>query len=337
VNIEVRIKSRTGPGSILETLTAAEVAAPSTMPDLVTLEPFALAEAAAAGLLVPLDGAVVIPAEPEWYPHVLPALRYEAETFGMPFASETDILAFRTDLYPSAPRRIETLLAEGHTFQFPAGDPQAQFTLTQYLAMAGTLTNTEGEIFIDTESLTEVLTFYQTAIEANVLPLSVRQWTDADQTWSEIQSNRAGSAVVPLSLFVLERDPERLGGAPLPTSTESGIALANTWSWGVVATSADMNELQIELLTHLMDPEFLGPWTQAIGLLPPNGATLSAWAEGPDSALASSLVTVTKPLPQRSSQTPIAAAFFEAVEAVLTGTLSPVEAAQAAADTLATP
>ncbi|MGD8553346.1 MAG: extracellular solute-binding protein, partial [Anaerolineales bacterium] len=337
VNIQVRIKSRSGPGGLLETLTAAELAAPSALPDLVMLEPYALSQAAAAGLLVPLDGSIDIPAEPEWYPYALSALRFDSETIGMPFASETNILAFRTDLYPSAPRRIETLLAEGHTFQFPAGDPDAQFTLAQYLAFVGTLTNTEGETYIDAERLTEVLTFYQTAIEANVLPLTVRQWTDTTQTWSEIQSNRTGSAVVPLSLFILEHDPDRLGGAPLPTSTESGIALANTWSWGLVAKSTETGDLQIALLTHLMDPAFLGPWTQALGLLPPNSATLASWTEGSDSALASSLVTVTRPLPPRSSRVPVAAAFLEAVEAVLTETLSPAEAAQAAADALSTP
>jgi ABC-type glycerol-3-phosphate transport system substrate-binding protein len=307
------------------------------MPDLITLDPFSLSEAGAAGLLLPLDEAIDTPAEPEWYPYALAALRYQTETIGMPFASETNIIAFRTDLYPSAPRRIETLLAEGHSFQFPAGDPDAQFTLAQYLAIAGTLTNSEDEPNIDIESLTEVLSFYQAAIEANVLPLSVRQWTDAAQTWSEIQANRAGSAVVPLSLFILEHEPERFGGAALPTSTETGIALANTWSWGLVAKDTAADETQIELLSHLMDPKFLGPWTQALGLLPPNSATLTAWTEGPDSALVSSLVPVTRPLPPRLKRAPVAAAMLEAVEAVLTETLSPAEAAQAAADALATP
>ncbi len=212
VSVQVRIKSRTGPGSLLETLKAAAQAAPSTLPDLITLDPFSLSEAAATGLLVPLDGSITTPTEPEWYPFALAAMRYQSETVGMPFASETNIIAFRRDLYPSAPRRIETLLAEGHTFQFPAGDPDAQFTLAQYLALAGTLTSTANETYIDVDNLREVLSFYEAAIEANVLPLSVRQWTATSQTWSEIQANRAGSAVVPLSLFILEHDPERWAG-----------------------------------------------------------------------------------------------------------------------------
>lgn len=337
LDIDLRIKSNSGAGSLLETLTAAEVAAPSTLPDLVMLDSFSLSEAAKLGLLLPLDDLIDIPAEPDWYPYVLSSLRFDSQTIGVPFASETNILAFRTDLYPSAPRRIETLLAEGHTFQFPAGDPQSQFTIAQYLALSGTLTNSEGEVFIDAESLTEVLSFYQAAVEANVIPLTVRQWTDTIQVWSEIKANRTASAVVPLSLFLHEHDPERLNGAPLPTSTDTGIALAHTWAWGLVVKGSQSDQLKIELLNHLMDPNFLGPWTEALGLLPPNSASLAAWTEGPDSALVSSLVTVARPLPPRSVRTTISAAFLESVEAVLTGTLEPSAAAQAATDAVAAP
>lgn len=337
LSVEVRIKSRSGAGSLLTTLTAANVAAPSTMPDLVMLEAHSLSEAASRGLLIPLDGLLDIPAEPEWYPHALSPMRFDSQTVGMPFASETTILAFRTDLYPSAPRRIETLLAEGHSFQFPAGDPNAQFTLAQYIALAGTLTNANGEPVIRAEELGEVLSFYQAAVEANVLPLTVRQWTDETQTWSEIQARRTASAVVPLSLFIQEHDPEMLGGSPLPTITDSGIGLADTWSWGLVAKSNQSSEIQVDLLTHLMDPAFLGPWTHALGLLPPNGATLAAWPEGTDSALVSRLVTVTRSIPPRSLRAGISAALLEAVEAVLTGTLTPAAAAQAAADAVAAP
>ncbi len=337
ISIDVRIKSRSGPGSLLQTLTAANVAAPSTLPDLITLDTFALSQAAGLGLLIPLDGSVDIPAEPEWYPYALASLRFDSQTIGMPFASETNILAFRADLYPSAPRRIETLLAEGHTFQFPAGDPSAQFTLAQYLALEGTLTDSDGTTYLDGESLTKVLSFYQAALEANVLPLTVRQWTNTTQTWSEIQANRTASAVVPLSLFIQEHDPGRLNGAPLPTGTESGIALAQTWSWGLVARSGESDQIYIELLGHLMDPEFLGPWTQALGMLPPNGATLAAWSDEPETALVSSLVTVTRALPPRPARTTVAAALLEAVEAVLTDTLPPAAAAQAAAEAVAAP
>ena len=337
LTIEVRIKSRSGPGSLLDTLAAAQLAAPSTLPDLITLDTFSLAQAAGYGLLVPLDDSVEIPSEPEWYPYVLSTQRFDSQTIGMPFASETNILAFRTDLYPSAPRRIETLLAEGHSFQFPAGDPMAQFTLAQYLALAGTLTDSEGGAFIDVESLTQVLSFYKAAVEANVLPLTVRQWTDTSQTWAEIQANRTASAVVPLALFIQESDPERLNGAALPTGSETGITLAQTWSWGVIASGTESDELRIALLTFLMDPDFLGPWTQALGLLPPNGASLAAWTESSDSALVSSLVTVTRPLPPRPVRTAVSAVLLEAAEAVLTNSLEPAAAAQAAADALASP
>jgi ABC-type glycerol-3-phosphate transport system substrate-binding protein len=337
ISINVRIKQRSGPGSLLETLTAAEVAAPGTLPDLVTLDTYSLSQAASLGLLVPLDGSVDIPEEPEWYPYALASLRFDSMTIGMPFASETNILAFRTDLYPAAPRRIETLLAEGHSFQFPAGDPNAEFTLAQYLALEGTLTDSEGTAYINAENLTEVLSFYQAATEANILPLTVRQLTDTTQTWTEIQASRAASAVVPLSLFMQEHNPERLNGASLPTSTDSGIALAQTWSWGLVARSGQSDQAQIELLTHLMDPEFLGDWTQALGMLPPNSASLAAWPDGPETSLVSSLVTVTTALPSRQARSTVAPSLLEAVEAVLTDALSPAAAAQAAADAINSP
>lgn len=337
IEVHIRIKGRSGEGGLLASASAASLAAPSTMPDLITLDANALNDAAALGLLIPLDEIHEIPSEPDWYSFVLGSMRYNSQTVGIPFVSETDILAFRTDLYPSAPRRIETLLAEGHAFQFPAGDPEAQFTLAQYLSLAGTLTDTDGLPEIDPERLGEVLSFYQAAVESNVLPLTVRQWTATSQTWEEIQANRTAAATVPLDLFIHEHDPQRLSGAPLPSGTDSGIGLAHTWYWGVVANGREDNELKIELLDYLMDPEFLGPWSHAMGLLPPNGASLAAWPEGTDSALVSRLVTVTRPMPTRAAHNAVAGALLEAVEAVLTGSMEPAAAAQAASDAVLSP
>ncbi len=337
LSIQVRVKSIDGPSGLLETLVAANAAAPALLPDAITFSTSSLENAVSKDLIIGLDGVLQVPEAPDWYEFSLPAARVSGNFFGLPIASEVDILAYRSDLYTSPPRSWDDLLGEPRNFLFPAGDPLATFTLAQYLSLDGYLLNSDEDPALNPAVLSEVLTFYNTALGAQILPYSVRQITNAEQSWSVLQDNGAASAVSPLNFYMLEHDPEKFSAVPLPTQDGQGVGLASTWSWAIVTQDSERIPIVAELLTWLSAPDFLGLWTHSLGMLPPTSASLAAWPEGADASLVSSLVTVTQPMPHSSLRLTIGPILYDAVEAVIGGGEAPTTAAQAAAEALANP
>ncbi|MGB2895992.1 MAG: extracellular solute-binding protein [Anaerolineales bacterium] len=337
LKIQVRVKNTDGPSGLLETLIATNAAAPALLPDAITFSTSNLEAAASKDLIIELDDLLPLPETPDWYEFSLPAARVAGDFFGLPLASEVDILAYRNDLYISPPRSWDDLVGEPRNFIFPAGDPMAGFTLAQYLSMDGFLLNSDQDPALNPAVLSDVLTTYNAALTAQILPYSVRQISTAEQSWSTLQGNGSASAIAPFSSYMLEPDPEKFSAVPLPTQDGKGFGLASTWSWAIVTKDAERIPIVAELLAWLSAPDFLGLWTHSLGMLPPTSASLAVWPEGADAALANSLVTVTQPMPHLSLYLTIGPVLYDAVEAVIGGGEAPTTAAQAAAEALSNP
>ncbi len=337
VRINTRIKPITGAGGLVEALEAATVAAPSVVPDILTLAPNDLRHAAESALILPLPEDLVQSEDQGWYDYALPSSKYAGESYGMPFASEVDVLAYRIDQYPEPPRSWETLLAEPRTLLFPAADPRVRFVLAMYLGAGGELEDENGAPSLDIDVLERVLSMLVSARSSGVLPLAVRQYTSPLETWTELKANRSASAMTPLPDFLREGDPERLAAVALPTEAGQGMGLASTWSWAITPSDPTRQELILSLLTWLSEPEFVGALTHALGVLPTSQDALAAWPEGGDTALASSLVTITQSEPDISLRNSVNPAFLAAIEAVLGSNEEPALAAQQAVDLITGP
>jgi ABC-type glycerol-3-phosphate transport system substrate-binding protein len=124
---------------------------------------------------------------------------------------------------------------------------------------------------------------------------------------------------------------------PLPTRDGAGVALARTWSWSLVTNDPDVQAIAVDLVEWLSEPAFLGPWTYALGSLPPNAAALKMWPAGPATALVNQLVHVARPMPSRQIAEVVGPALHKAVDAVLSGALTPQTAALQASTEVAGP
>ena len=85
------------------------------------------------------------------------------------------------------------------------------------------------------------------------------------------------------------------------------------------------------------DPGFLGPWTYALGSLPPNAVALEAWPAGPSTTLVQQLVSVARPVPPRQITELVGPALRKAVDEVLSGAMTPQTAALQASTEVAGP
>lgn len=335
--IEARLKAESGPGGLLESLTAANEAAPAALPDLVTLDPVALNAAAVKGLIAPLDELIDRPAGPEWYPYAQAAALIDGAFYGLPLGSSADVLAYRIDAYAAPPLSWADLLTGPAPILFPAGDPTAAFTLAQYLALGGSLLDDTGRPTLDPSLLADILEFYSSSRAAGVLPLASRQHGNASSTWAVLRQGRATAAVAPLRSYLVERDTSLEAAVPLPTRDGSGICFASAWSWALVSREPARQQLLGRLLAWLSEPDFLGPWLRAMDLLPPTASALATWPRDSDTVLASRLATTARPIPSAESLVTFGPPLQRAVESVLSAQLSPEAAALAASQAVRTP
>ena len=335
VRVEIRLKDEAGSAGLLGTLQAAARVAPAALPDVLALDSSDLAQAATAGQLAALPP---LPAEPETgvFDFTRRAVDVGGTRYGTPFGSRADVLVFRTDAFSRAPRSWSDLLSSTPPFLFPAGDPEGQITLAEYLSLGASLTDDRGQLRLDSLNLEEVLAFYGSAHSAGLLPLTVRQYESPLETWGAFHEGRATSAVAPLHVFLAEGRSNELA-APLPTRDGDGVCLAMTWSWALVTQDTARQPLALELMTWLSAPAFLGEWTQALGLLPADHESLNAWSDGADKALAEQLISVTQAMPTAGVRAAVGAPIRSAVDSVLSGQLTPNAAALAAAQAVPPP
>jgi ABC-type glycerol-3-phosphate transport system substrate-binding protein len=335
VQVEVRLKDEAGPAGLFATLQTAARVAPAALPDLVTLDSSDLVEAAAGGVLAPLapfpEGA-----DTGTFAFARQAAQVGEIRYGAPFAARVDVLVFRTDSFFRAPGTWSDLLSSTPPFLFPAGDPDSQVTLAQYLALGAAPADETGKPRLDPLALEEVLAFYGSAHTAGLLPLTVRQYETSLETWEVFHEGRATSAVAPLQTYLSERRSTELAG-PLPTRDGEGVSLASVWSWALVTPNPQRQPLALELIDLLSEPGFLAGWTQALGLLPADRASLDGWHEGDDKNLAVLLAAVARPLPAPEVRAGLGAPIRAAVDSVLSGQLTPNAAAMAAAQAVTPP
>ncbi|MGA9532606.1 MAG: extracellular solute-binding protein [Anaerolineales bacterium] len=337
ITIDWRIKDAQGPAGLLETLRAAHSAAPSALPDLIALDPTSLRTAALKGLVAPLVDVVSAPTSDDWYPHAVEAAQVDGALFGYPFASEATVLAYRSSAFDTPPLSWSGLLDSNRTFLFPAGDPEALFTLTQYIAIGGNLQSSAGLPALDPTLLSSVLAFYGSARSAGTLPRDIDDYPTDMETWQALKSGRVHSALAPLSEFFAEQGSQLLSVAPLPTRDGIGTSLGTTWSWALVAQSADRQAATGELLQWLGEPSFLGAWTEALGLVPPRPTALNSWTDDNQAAVAALLATSMRPRPTEETLATFGPPLRDAVLAVLSGGKTPDSAALTAAQSIHRP
>ena len=170
VKVVTRLKAPDGPSGLLESLRTASSAAPLAVPDLIVLTTSDMWEAALSGLITPVPGFEQNLLEEDWFGFARESARFQDQIFGMPFASNVMLQMYRNDVLESAPADWNAVLTSSFPLVFPAADPYAAFTLIQYLASGGAIQDENGNPWLDTGILTDVLTFYQEAEKQGVMP-----------------------------------------------------------------------------------------------------------------------------------------------------------------------
>ena len=336
IKIEVRVKAEEGPGGLYDSLATASAAAPDARPDLLALPQHTLQASALKGLLQPFDGLTIAMSDPDWYEFARQLATLQSIQFGIPFAGDALLLAYRPSVVESPATDWASLLETEAPLMFAAADPQALFTLSQYQAAGGTTSDDQGRPVLDGGPLTKVLDYYATANQAGVLPGWLVELQDSQQTWQALQEGRAGQEIAWASQY-LAAPKDDLSATPLPTPDGEPLTLATGWVWALGDPHSPHNEMTTRLAEFLTESSFLASWTRELGYLPSRPSALEAWGDPDMQARLGPVALSARLSPPLDILTNLGPRLQQAVLQVLSGQADPATAAQAATEGLGQP
>jgi len=334
IEIKLRLKAMSGASGMLDSLTAASVAAPDALPDLLVLNRRDLETAALKSLIVPLDELTTIVDGPDWYPFATEMSLIQSVVYGIPFVG--DPLAFvynRSQAVQPLPDWAG-ISTDGVTFAFPAEDPQATFPLTLYLAMGGAVMDSQRRPMLDEKPLTDTLTLLQQAKNLGRIHPDVFQLQNSLQTWELFAEGDVDSVVVPARVLLSNLGQVDEAAVIAPALNEVSLTTGNGWVWAVAARSPAQQRLAVALAENLVEPGFLAGWSEAFGQLPMRPSALKSWKDEQLRTALDSLAAVAKLTPGTEVLNSVAPALHDAVIAVLRDDADPKEAAQKAVESL---
>jgi multiple sugar transport system substrate-binding protein len=331
LRLDVRVKALAGEGGMIESLVAANVAAPLAVPDLVLLSRPLLESATLKGLLYPFDGLTGLMDDPNWYDYARQLSRIQSSTYGIPVAGDALALVYQPVLTETLANTLEDLLSLGEPLDYPAADPQALFTISLYLAQGGRLQDDQGRPMLDKDELINIFEFIKQASEAGMMPTWLTQYANDSQVWEAFLNNQYHMAITWVSTYLshLDATSDGLALTRLPTMSNVPFTLATGWSWALSSQDATRRQLAVRLAEYLADKDFLAQWTSAAGYLPPKKDALQDWQNGQLRSTVDQISISAELTPPVDMLSSIGPAIEQALVSVLKAQSDPQTAAQA--------
>jgi multiple sugar transport system substrate-binding protein len=333
VEIKVRVKAQSGPGSLMESLSAATVAATEAVPSLVALPRTDLETAALKGLIYPIDDLTSLMEDSDWYPYARQLAVISDSTFGLPFGGESMLLVYRPERVGIEPDDWYSMLSLGRPIIIPAADPHGLATLALYQSAGGAVQNAQRRPVLQVNTLTEVLNLYSDGARQGAFPPWVGQLQSDAEAWEAYEEQRANLLVTWSSRF-LTTLPVDSNAVPLPTLGEQNYSLASGWLWAVSDPDPERRDVALRLAEHLVQSEYLAGWTAAYGILPPRPAALDDWTNQSLRNLVEPLVQSMQIRPMNDITAALGPVLRDAAVDVIRNQVDPATAAESAANQL---
>jgi multiple sugar transport system substrate-binding protein len=337
VRVEFVLKKPYGKGGILDFLLSTGAIVPDLLPDLVAIDLDELARAVEAGMVQPLDG--LIPAEllNDLYPAARAASSVDGKLFGLQYQADLDHLAYDNAMVSVPPASWSGVLDNPGPYTFPAGG-QAELVndafLIQYLAVRPWPAEDDPDApFLEKDALIAVLQFYQDGASRGILPARILEYKTTDESWRDYLAGQAAMTETSAHRYLLERDSAPgTSVAGIPGINGPAAAINRGWALALVTSDPERQAAALQFAVDFLAPETAGRWNWAARSLPTRQAALDYWGSDAGtadsySAFAHQQLLAARPRPAIPNYAQTAAALQQAVEAVLTGTASPEEAA----------
>ncbi len=336
LTIDVRVKSVSGPGGLLDSLATTSAAAPLALPDLIALPREGLETAALKGLLQMVESPDSVLDDSDWYEFARQLVRVQNSPFGLPICGDALVTVYRPSMVSVPPINWSEVLELKTPFVFPAADQQAILTLALYQSLGTNLRDEEGRPYLEAEQLSQVLTFYDNAEERGVMPFWLTQYQDDQEVWDAFIEKRADLIVAWLSDYLTVL-PEDTQFSVLPIADEQNFSLADGWVWAFAAVQDERFEIALELADYLADSKFLSAYAESLGCIAPYQGAIDAQLDPDQKAMVEQIALSARVLPSTDILNSLGLPVQQAVMQVLKNQAEPIPAAQSAIEALTSP
>lgn len=325
VHLDVRVKSTTGAGSILETLAAASAVAPNALPSLILISRSDLVQAASKNLLFPIESFTEITSENDWFDISRELGKYQGTMYCFPFAVNAIGLVQENARLGSDQPTWEDMIRQSDQLLFASGDPEALTTLALYQSAGGILTDSTGQPYLDSNALNEVLSAYNDAAKRNRLSGSVLDYQTDGQVWDDFL-NTTNSSALTWSNHALA-DPVSFQLALLPSLGDEPFTYAGGWVWCLTEPQEQERIYSVSFAEFLSAPEFLAEWAPESGYLPVRPSSVTGFSNIELQSTISKMLLSTRVRPDKNAISEIGAEIKTSISEVLQQQFSPEESA----------
>lgn len=331
IAIEVRVKAASGPSGLLDALTTTSAAAPSILPDLIALDRDDLEAGAIKGLLYPYENITDPTNDPDLYNFARQLALVQDIAYGLPFAGDALIMAYRTDQVKTVPASWAGLIQQRNNLVFPASEINSLVTLALYESDGGKITDSQNRPALNADNLAKVLKIYQAGAQNGIFPNWMVPYDSDEQAWQSYKDAKATWVAVWASEYLAEQPSNTtiLPFLPLDENSTS-VTLATGWSWALGNSSEANRSLAIELAQWLTESSFLSQWTAAAGYIPTRPTSLASWSDQNLQSLLSQIAISAQLSPSSDLMVSLSPVINQATQQVLKLESDPVQAAQSA-------
>lgn len=331
ISIERALKKPYGKGGILDFLLTTSAAVPALLPDLVTIDSTELREAAEAEVIQPLDELVSDELQRDLFPFARKAGRFQGRLVGIPFRADIQHLVYNANEVEKPPLTWDEVLAGKATYIFPAGGRNGLVNdafLIQYLALGGRLLDENGQPALDEGKLAEVLEFYARGRRMGIIPLSVLGLRSLEDCWPLYLSGKAAMSNVSSQRYLADRKLlENTGFSTIPTRDGNVATLGRSWALAIATKDPVRRVAAVQLMEWLLEPQNNAAWNQTAGHLPTRRTAFDFWEKDDYAAFLKRELEGAYPYPSGPAYEEVAKVLQRAVQEVLTGEITPQEAA----------
>ena len=341
VPTQLFIKNDHGPGGLFDLLKSASPVAPRILPDLIALDAAELEAAARGGLLQPIGAQLPADLIADLFPFAHELGTVNQALYGIVYRADLEHLAFNNRVMDTAPVRWTDILSPTRTYVFAVYDSTnyvSDAVLAQYLALGGRFVADDGQATLDQNTLARLLQLYQQAQINGVLAATLNSIDGTPEAWRTFQVTNAALVNVNAEFYMsLQPPPSNVQFAAQPALDRPTVPIARGWVLALVTREPRRQAVALRLLQWLVSPENNGALTQAVRVLPGRSAALSTWDQAdPYTGFIREQLTDAQAPPPTSVLNIVGPPLRKAIEDVLAGRATPIDAAQTAVTSLGT-
>ncbi len=275
MQLQTRPKAAKGSGGLLDSLAAAKAAAPDALPDLIILDQEDLALAASKGYLNPLPMEGFLRDDKDWFEAARAMTSSDGQLFGAPISLDPYVLGMTGVSSVNNNGGWQAIRTSLGKVAFAADDPRGMFLMNAYMAEGGNVQDSLKHPILDQEPLARTILFlHQAYMDRHISTISIQAQTEA-QILDALLNGNTDLGFIKLSQL-LKNNQEKSSGITLRIALP-GKTLAQGWFWAISTSNTEKLSKIQALILAVSEPEFMGNYTKALGLLPARPSALELW------------------------------------------------------------